>query len=87
MREVIVAVAIAAALGIAGGPATAVADNLTTEEVVQIDQLLEDMQCEVDVEDIEKKDDGYELDDVFCADGQYDIELNTNLQVVEKKAE
>jgi hypothetical protein len=87
MREFVVAIAFAASLGIAGGPATAMADGLTTEEVVKIDQLLDGMQCEVDVEDIEKKDDGYELDDVVCADGRYEMELDTNLQVVEKEAD
>lgn len=87
MRESVVAFAVAASLGIAGGLAPAVADDLTTEEVVQIDQLLDSMQCEVDVEDIEKKADGYELDDVVCADGRYEMELDANLQVVEKEAQ
>jgi hypothetical protein len=87
MRDQILAIAAAVSLGIVGAPVTAAADDLTTEEVTQINELLAEMQCEVEVENIEKDDDGFELDDVFCADGQYDIELDASYQLVEKRAE
>ncbi len=53
----------------------------------QIVAMLAEMQCEMDVADIEADGDGYELDDVFCADGQYDIDLDADLQVTNKRKE
>ena len=50
--------------------------------------MLAEMQCEMDDDDIEKEADGFELDDVICADGgQFDIELDAEFNVVEKRAE
>lgn len=49
--------------------------------------MLAEMKCEMDEADIEKEDDGYELDDVFCADGQFDIDLDENFEVTNKRAE
>jgi hypothetical protein len=59
----------------------------TPEEEAKIMALLADMQCEMDADDIEKEDGGFELDDVFCSDGQYDIDLDANFEVTNKKAE
>jgi hypothetical protein len=59
----------------------------TEEETTRIMALLKDMQCEMDEADIEKSAEGFELDDVFCADGQFDIELDTDFEVVEKRKE
>ncbi|MAC81870.1 MAG: hypothetical protein CML66_27885 [Rhodobacteraceae bacterium] len=56
-------------------------------EIEKIVALLDGMQCEMDPDDIEVEADGYELDDVFCADGQYDIELSKDFEVVEKRKE
>ncbi|MEO1492236.1 MAG: PepSY domain-containing protein [Pseudomonadota bacterium] len=61
--------------------------KVTAEEEAKIMALLTEMQCEMDADDIEKEDDGYELDDVFCSDGQYDIDLNADFEVTNKKAE
>ncbi len=49
--------------------------------------LLGEMQCEMDPRNIEADDGGYELDDVFCADGQYDIDLDADLKVTNKRKE
>ncbi len=67
--------------------APAFADDVSDEEVTRITALLTEMQCEMDPDEIEKEDGGYELDDVFCADGQYDIELDGEFNVVEKRKE
>ena len=45
------------------------------------------MQCVKDAGDIEKEEDGFELDDVFCAGGQYDIDLDADFNVTNKKPE
>jgi hypothetical protein len=67
----------------------AVADDQRPDDatIARINAVLADMQCEVDPEDIEIDDDGYELDDVFCADGQYDIDLDADLNVVSQRKE
>ncbi len=67
--------------------APAYADEVSEEDITRINALLAEMQCEMDEEEIEVEDEGFELDDVFCADGQYDIELNENFEVVEKRKE
>ena len=41
----------------------------------------------MDENEIEKADDGYELDDVFCADGQFDVRLDAEFNVIDRKAE
>ncbi|PTE21489.1 PepSY domain-containing protein [Cereibacter changlensis] len=68
--------------------APAFADEVTDPAVIeQINTLLSGMQCEVDPSNIETDDGGYELDDVFCADGQYDIDLDAEMNVTEKRKE
>jgi hypothetical protein len=62
-------------------------DGLTPQTMQQIDTMLADMDCEVDPSNVEVEDDGYELDDVFCADGQYDIELDSNLNETGRRKE
>ena len=65
----------------------AFAEEASEEDIARINELLAEMQCEMDEDEIEVEDDGFELDDVFCADGQYDIELNKDFEVVEKRKE
>ncbi|KMK65542.1 PepSY domain-containing protein [Puniceibacterium sp. IMCC21224] len=62
-------------------------DAVSAEVQEQIVSMLADMQCEMDVDDIEADDGGYELDDVYCADGQYDINLDGDLKVTNKRKE
>lgn len=80
--------AILTAAGLALGAALpATAADLTDEEVARIMAALAEIQCEMDEDEIEKEDDGYELDDVFCADGQFDMRLDADFNVIDKKAE
>ncbi|MFD1914411.1 PepSY domain-containing protein [Halodurantibacterium flavum] len=77
---------ILAALALLTGPA--LADTPDAETVERINAMLAEMQCEIDPEDIELEDDGtYDLDDVMCADGQYDMKLDADLNVTERRAE
>ncbi|WP_424931042.1 PepSY domain-containing protein [Amaricoccus macauensis] len=68
-------------------PLSASAQGVSPETAEQIQAMLAEMQCEMDPSDIEVEDDGYELDDVFCADGQYDIELDSNLNETGRRKE
>ena len=85
MTRLLTAAAFAAALAL---PSAALADDdPSEEEVAKIMEVLTELECEMDEDDIEKEDDGYELDDVFCADGQYDIDLDANFEVTNRKKE
>jgi hypothetical protein len=76
--------AFAAAALLAGA---ASAEELSAEAKARIDALMAEMQCQINGE-IEVEADGYEIDDVFCADGkQYDVMLNAAFEVVEKREE
>lgn len=84
MKTAAIAALLAAALAL---PAAA-SDKPTPEDTARIMEMLAGMQCQMDEDDIEKKADGsFELDDVFCADGQYDIELDAAFAVTEKRKE
>jgi len=80
------AIAIALTLGFAG---SAIADGdhgLPDEKIAMINELLTNMRCEVTGE-IEVEDGEIELDDVICAGGQFDIEMNDQLHIVGARAE
>ncbi|SFE84137.1 PepSY domain-containing protein [Roseivivax sediminis] len=63
-------------------------DAIPQETVDSIMAMLEDMQCEMDPDDIEREDDGYDLDDVICAEGgQFDITLDADLNETGRRAE
>lgn len=68
-------------------PVAAGAEEVPAEKVAAIQAMLMAMQCEVDPANIEADGDGFELDDVFCADGQYDMDLNADLTVADKRKE
>jgi hypothetical protein len=69
-------------------PAAATADEPPTDEqMARIDEVLAARQCEVDPANIEMEDDGFDLDDVMCASGQYDIRLDAAFAVVEERKE
>lgn len=81
-------VALLAAAGLAlGTAAPAFAGDVSEDEVKKIVEVLAEMKCEVDPDEIEKEDDGYELDDVFCEDGQFDVKLDADFNVTAKTAE
>ncbi len=75
-----------AALALLAVPA--LANEPDAETIERITAMLAEMQCEIDPEDIELEGDGtYDLDDVMCADGQYDMKLDADLNVTERRAE
>ncbi|MFC7704150.1 PepSY domain-containing protein [Plastorhodobacter daqingensis] len=78
-------------LALLAGPALADshgADAPDAETIERINAMLAGMNCEIDPEDIELEDDGtYDLDDVMCADGQYDMKLDADLNVTERRKE
>ncbi|WP_225028131.1 PepSY domain-containing protein [Xinfangfangia pollutisoli] len=80
-------IAIAAVLALVAGPALA-EDKATAEQIAKIDEVLAAMTCEVDPANIEvEADGGFDLDDVICADGQYDIKLNADFTEAERRKE
>ena len=67
--------------------APAFAQDATPEQITAIDEALAAMQCEVDSDNIEVEDGMFDLDDVICADGQYDVKLDANYAEVERRKE
>jgi hypothetical protein len=82
--RLMIAVVLAALLG---APVASRAGEVPAERQEAIAAMLAAMKCEMDAADIEADGDGYELDDVFCADGQYDMDLNADLTVTDKRKE
>lgn len=79
--------AIALTLGLTA-PAFAGSHAVDEETVQKIEAMLAAMECQMDPKDIEKEDDGYELDDVICKGGlQFDIKLDAELNEVSRRAE
>jgi hypothetical protein len=63
-------------------------DHPDAETIAKIEALLADMECQMDPDDIELDDGGYDLDDVICKGGkQFDIKLNANFEVIEQREE
>lgn len=72
--------------GIVAAPA--IADEIDAETVGKIEAYLASIECQMDPDDIEVEDDGYDLDDVICKGGnQFDIKLDKELNEVSRKAE
>jgi len=74
------------ALVLAAAPAVAFAQT-TDEQQARIDETLASMQCEVDPANVEVEEGAFDLDDVMCADGQYDIKLDPAFAVTERRKE
>lgn len=56
--------------------------------VAKIQEMLAEMECQMDPDDIEVEDDGYDLDDVICKGGnQFDIKLDSDFNEVSRRAE
>lgn len=63
-------------------------DEVDAETVAKIEAYLASIECQMDPDDIEVEEDGYELDDVICKGGnQFDIELDKDLNEVGRRAE
>lgn len=73
---------------ILAAPAFAGGHSVTPEVIAAIEAKLVVMECQMDPDDIEVEDDGYELDDVICKGGnQFDIELDMDINEVGRRAE
>ncbi|TNJ47422.1 PepSY domain-containing protein [Phaeobacter sp. B1627] len=69
-------------------PGLAFADEIDPEVVAKIEAKLAEMECQMDPDDIEMEEGGYELDDVICKGGhQFDIELDADLNETGRRAE
>jgi len=78
--------AIAAMLAVSTGAYAA--EEVSAETEAAIMAKLETMECQMDPDDIEVTEDGYELDDVICKGGQqFDIELDKQLNETGRRAE
>ena len=70
------------------GAASADSNGVDDETIAAIEAKLAAMECQMDPDDIEVEDDGYELDDVICKGGnQFDIKLDADLNETGRKAE
>ena len=79
--------ALAAALALIAVPVLA-ETGATADQITQINALLASMTCEVDPDNIDvEAAGGFDLDDVLCADGQYDMKLDAALAVLEQRKE
>lgn len=68
--------------------APAFADEIDAETVGKIEAYLGSIECQMDPDDIEVEEDGYDLDDVICKGGnQFDIKLDKDLNEVSRRAE
>ncbi|WP_424976494.1 PepSY domain-containing protein [Dinoroseobacter sp. S124A] len=76
---------LAAALLIAAPSFASEVDDATEMKIMA---MLAEMECQMDADDIEVEDDGYDLDDVICKGGnQFDIKLDKDLNEVSRRAE
>ncbi|MEL7138796.1 MAG: PepSY domain-containing protein [Pseudomonadota bacterium] len=76
----------AAAIGLLAFPVFA--DEKPSKEAIdKIMEVLLAEECQMDDGDIEVDGDGYELDDVFCSDGQYDMEMNAAFEITNRRKE
>ncbi len=63
-------------------------DDPTAEQIAKITEVLAAMECDVDPDEIEVEDDGgFDVDDVACRDGQYDVKLDAEYNVVSRRKE
>lgn len=63
------------------------AEALTEKQVEGVETTIKGMECTVEDEDIKSKGDGYKAEDVICKDGQYDMTLDKDFKVTNKKKE
>lgn len=84
MRIIVAAVALAL---LASTSAYAAEEALTEEQIEGVQKAIKAMGCTVPDDEIEAEGDGYEADDVICDDGQYDVYLDKDFNVVNKVKE
>jgi hypothetical protein len=74
-------------LALLAAPAFAEA-HVDADTVAKIEAFLASVECQMDPNDIEVEDDGYDLDDVICKGGnQFDIKLDKEFNEVSRRAE
>ncbi|WP_299963689.1 PepSY domain-containing protein [uncultured Roseobacter sp.] len=62
--------------------------ELDAATIEKIETMLTSIECQMDPDDIEVEEDGYDLDDVICKGGnQFDIKLDKDLNEVSRRAE
>jgi hypothetical protein len=62
--------------------------HVDAETVTKIEAFLASVECQMDSDDIEVEEDGYDLDDVICKGGnQFDIKLDKEFNEVSRRAE
>ncbi|ABV92234.1 conserved hypothetical protein [Dinoroseobacter shibae DFL 12 = DSM 16493] len=67
---------------------TGFASEVDEATEMKIMAMLAEMECQMDADDIEVEDDGYDLDDVICKGGnQFDIKLDKEFNEVSRRAE
>lgn len=67
---------------------TYASDAPSPEVIAAIEAKLVVMRCQMDTDDIETSEEGYELDDVICEGGnQFDIELDKEINEIGRRAE
>ncbi|MFA3916382.1 PepSY domain-containing protein [Ruegeria hyattellae] len=83
MKKIIVL----ATAALVGSP-TLASDGPDAETVGKIEAYLASIECQMDPDDIEIEEGGYDLDDVICKGGdQFDIKLDKDLNEVSRRAE
>ncbi len=89
MKTIVKTLSIALTALFLAGPTVSLADDHEKIDKATVEKImakLKEMKCEMDPDDIEKEDDGYELDDVFCEGGkQFDIQLDKDLNETGRK--
>jgi hypothetical protein len=63
------------------------AEALTEKQVEGVETTIRGMECTIENGNIESQGDGYMADDVICKDGQYDMTLDKDFKVTNKKKE
>jgi hypothetical protein len=82
MKSIVIAAAAFAAL-----PLSALAEAPSEEQMARIDEVLTARSCEVDPANVEVEGGVFDLDDVMCAAGQYDLKLDAGYAVTEERKE
>ncbi len=63
-------------------------DDPTAEQIAKITEVLAAQSCDVDPDEIEvEADGGFDVDDVACLDGQYDVKLDKDFNVIGMRKE
>lgn len=62
-------------------------DSVTVQELSRIEAVMAELNCRIDPGRVLKQGNEFVLNDVFCADGQFDIRLDGQFRVIAKRVE